>query len=1021
LNAFAAVLVLPCILLAMPRAAAQAPKTVPALIESMLPAAQLPGNKDVPANLDVFRLGWALWDTGELCAGYNGAVAELIKTATTPGLEPSRIYTQVDAQVPCSLPYLAAGGGVHPELQAFFDVVLDSEFSRFDLPGDLPAALGTPGINLLSVQDTVFSPVRDAQTGAVTTWDYPGLSEIVSHFPPPGAWPGLRLIQNIGFANNPGFPVGDYDWAFEHPLISKPGSPEAVTGSDAFTAWVQSDLVDDIVSDGSLVDGGVIDKLLYFAPMSMLYPDVAALLAQSIQERVALFPDALIDYYSVGGEFWFAAPIEANTWPGCTPVDAPCDDDSQLPPALSYYCHLTNCDYSGHSLAHFRSWLADRYGTMAALQAAWNAKIPGGCATIVGCAAVSPLQAVLYPPLGAGPVSWKVIHDDWVAFQAAQLRAARVWQYGVAKASAPDRSMNLYEGDPAGADEAAQLSDGVSLGTFLPATTPLGELPSRVKEIALHGAAYGESVSFPLFGMKQDVAAGPSGPPQDWPTAWLPGTFHEDHARRTLDEFLTLGVHSVGLAYFEAIANWNIKDGLFTHDCPALPGPQDLNMAQCLGAEVDALQDRLAFMAPWRSPLLLHTGTWASNESGADINDYYASPPISTLLSTLADEQVQWAPFAQVDGLDDLWLPATREVLMVAFLPELDAAAVAYDRVWAATHGLHLVLLMDSAKEAQLGLQGCYTLEAPAGGFHLTLLPVPQQAACASPLVHAAFVVEGAAADVTSGALRQAIELADLLATRPLRPVRAESSPGVLAHGVDVSVASDGMNLLVCATNTLPMPQTFALVPALPEPTFKWTFPEGSAPPVPLAQSEALLRYARAAIPANAISSLPQALDQAVAGAVQAVLDLGTIAPTYDVRAAQQLLLRLQQLNSHTQPEKVLAGLLRLRRMPFVRAEAAGPGLLKVSVVGLDRTPVEGAHVQLEFVLQEHARRDGITLTASAPGDPLAGTVTLSIAPPAVAPWDFIQAGKVMPSENLIEVQAQHPAFFSQGSTLYVP
>src|SRR5262249_53349281 len=159
------------------------------------------------------------------------------------------------------------------------------------------------------------------------------------------------------------------------------------------------------------------------------------------------------------------------------------------------------------------------------------------------------LKAVQYPPLGAGPVKWTTILDDWAAFQAEQLRAARVWQYDVAKQAHPGRPMCLYEASPAGADEAALLSDGVSLGTFLPAGTPLGELPSRVKKVALHAATYGESLSFPLFGMKQDSAAGFSGGGSDWPTAYLPATFDENHSRRMLHEFLTLGVNAVGLAY----------------------------------------------------------------------------------------------------------------------------------------------------------------------------------------------------------------------------------------------------------------------------------------------------------------------------------------------------------------------------------------------------------------------------------------------------------------------------------------
>src|SRR5262249_1903877 len=155
--------------------------------------------------------------------------------------------------------------------------------------------------------------------------------------------------------------------------------------------------------------------------------------------------------------------------------------------------------------------------------------------------------------------------------------------------------------------------------------------------------------------------------------------------------------------------------------------------------------------------------------------------------------------------------------------------------------------------------------------------------------------------------LRLAVQLTDLLVTRPLRPVRAESSPGVLAHGVDVNVSTDGMNLLVNATNTLATPQSFTLVPAAPR--FTYTIPDASTPPAAgrrpatRAQSESMLRYVRAAIPPNAIPSLTPALNQAVAAAAAAVANLATQAPTFDTRAAQQLLLRLGTLSTQSQPE----------------------------------------------------------------------------------------------------------------------
>jgi len=1003
-----------------PPAAAQVPATVDALVEQLAAGAHLPGKKDLPQNFDVFRLGWALWDTNELAAGYHGAIAQLIKSAKTPGLGPSQHYLDVAAAVPCSLPYLTPTGAIHPQLQALFDVVLDSPFSRFNLPGDLVPALGTPGINLLCTQDTVFSPVRDPVTGAVTTWDYPGLAGIVAQFPPASAWPGMRLIQNIGFANNPGFPIGDYDYAFEHPLITRPGTPEFVTGSDALAVYVQSDIVDDLLDgNGAVLDPGLVDRLLYFAPLSMAHPEVAALLRQSIQKQVSAYPDGYALSFSVGGEFSFAPPIKQGSPAGCTATDAPCVPLNGSSTADAYYCHLPNSDYSSASLDHFRSWLSDRYGALAALKAAWNAALPPGCTTITSCPSVSPLAAVAYKPLGPGAVNWSRILADWNEFQADQLTAARVFQYVAAKQARPDGAMHLLQSDPRGADEAAQRSDGISLSTFLPATTPLGELPSRLKKVALHGVSWGEPMDFPLFGMKQDVAAGFSGGQAGWPSAYLPATFHEDHARRMLGEFLTLGVNAVGLAYFEAIGNWNVKDGLFTHDCPALPGKQDLNMAACLGAEAEVLQERLAFMTPWRSPLLIHTGSWAGDSPGIDLYNSYTAAPIASLMAVLADEQVQYAPFAQLDGLEDLWLPSTRDVLMVPFLPELNQVRLREYQMLAQAHGLHLVLLVDAAKEAELNLQSCYTLSSPATDYHVALLPVPFQAECAAPLVHAVVVFHGTAQNASYEMLRSSILLSDLLVTRPLRPVRAESSPGVLAHGVDVTVTTDGMNLLACATNTRSKPQSFTLVPAAPG--FAYSIPEGASPTVPLTQSQSLLRYVKAAVPPHAISNLAQALDAAVDQAAARVTNLGTVAPTFDTRAAQQLVLQLGTLSSQAEPEKVLAGLVRLHRMAFIRADPAPGEQLLVSVVTLDRKPLQGAPVQLEFVLQQHARRNGVTAHASFPNDPKAGTVTLSVTKPADTIWDFALPGKAIPSGNLVEVQVQHPLHFSQARTLVAP
>ncbi len=1016
----AAITTLAAMLVPATRAAAQVPATVDALVGQLATKAHLSGKKDQPENFDVFRLGWSLWDTNELAAGYQGAIAELVKSATAAGPSMSQHYLDVDAMVPCSLPYLDAGGAIHPQMKAFYDVVMNSSFSRFDMPGDLAPALGTPGINLLAIQDTVFSPVRDPATGVVTTWTYPGLAGLVAQLPPATAWPGMRLIQNIGFANNPGFPVGDYDYAFEHPLLTKPGTPEPVSGTDALAVYVQSDIVDDkLDGSGNVIDPGVITKLFYYLPLSMLHPDVAALLAQSIRERVTATPDGYASSFSVGGEFSFAVPIKA-AWPvGCTPVDTPCDQPPGASAVDTYYCHLPDSDYSVYSLDHFRSWLQDRYGTLAALRTAWNAAIPAVCTSIVACPKVSPLAAVAYQPLGAGPVSWSTILADWNEFQAAQLSAARVFQYVAAKQERPLQSMRLYESDPRGADEAAQLSDGVSLSTFLPPTTPLGELPSRLKKVALHGASYGEPADFPLFGMKQDLAAGFSGGSADWPTAFLPATFHENHARRMLGEFLTLGVNAVGLAYFEAIGNWNIKDGVFTHDCPALPGKQDLNMAQCLGAEVDALQDPLAFMTPWRSPLLIHTGSWAGKLTNADIYDSYTAAPISSLMTVLADEQVQFAPFTRDDGFDDLWLPSTRQVLLVPFLPELDKPRLRDYQDFAASHQMHLLLLIDAAKEAALSMPVCYTLSSPGADYHVAFTPVPFQADCLTPLVHAAIVYHGTAKDASYEMLRASIQLADVLVTRPLRPVRAESSPGVLAHGVDVTVATDGLNLLACATNTRPKPQSFTLVPAVPG--FTYSIPDGATPAAPLAQSESMLRYLKADLPPNAIPSLATSLDAAVGQAGARLTNLASVAPIFDTAAAEQLLLRLRNLSTQTEPEKVLAGLVRLQRMPFLRVEGKPGNTVLVSVVALDRTPIGGAPVQLEFVLQRHARRNGVTSRGNGPNDPGVGKVLLSIAQPADTIWDFTIPGKSVPAGNLVEVQVQHPQSFSQSKLLFVP
>jgi hypothetical protein len=968
--------------------ASQAPpaRTVDRLLAAWAETASPVGEKDTADNVAPLRFGHALWDTGERDGGYLGLVAQLAHESAATR------YDQL-----AELGLTPARSEIREKL---YPPLFEAPWSRFG-DEDLERILApVPGVDFLVAQNTIFAPRKSGAAAArdaaypYEAFDYPSFTEKIA---PRARRRGFAIAQSVGFTNHYALAPGEWEHDLEHPLVTKRAAlalPGVELPSFGHRPWM-------VASFGREVPG--IAQPVLRCPGSMLWPDVARAVARSIERRMTAFADqdglAPVAYHILSGEiFQFGAASER---PG-SPVGAGEIEDEQ-----SYLDHLSEADYSESSLLHFRRWLELRYGAgeagLAALARAWGADVPSGGGSIRACAAIDPLEL----PRRQTVRDLAALAEDWLAFQRDQYHlGVYPFQYDAAKQARPDAYVYALEVNMQGAERAALMTDGVVLRNFLRAGEGRSDALSPWKKALLHGVSYGESVHLPLFAMPRRAdrtGCWLAGAQDDRPAQFGPPCWDAPYAYRLLREMLALGVDSLALGYYEGGSFSNIVAGDF--------GGQGRSMVQALGAEVAATRRAAAFMSPWRSPLLVHTGAAADTGHSNQPKDFYprtgGSRSTSIALDVLARAQIQFAPFSLLEGLEDLWLGSEREVLLSLFVPELDRDLLARYRSVAEARGWTLLVLA-SAPQAAAALVGTEPprIDAPQD---LRGNAVGYRIARAAEL-WAIAPAEGA--DVEAAVrfvLRERMPALD----RSIRPVRVATASGAAAD-LDVSVACDGLSYLVAIANPGETAQRVTLVvdaaPPTGAPDFAVTSPSAE---LQLGASDSALVYLPARIRGleQLVDGLPAAVDRA-RHEVDALRARG-----FATAAAGSLLAELHELMRVPPPEraaeKILAGLLRLERMLFLRGAPAPGSKCALSAASLHGEPVPGAPIQIELVLQLRHRRDGGTTDAA--GNAVLDCTPLSIAQAPL--WDFVRRDYVVPETNLVEVQAQHPRHGTQATT----
>jgi hypothetical protein len=261
---------------------------------------------------------------------------------------------------------------------------------------------------------------------------------------------------------------------------------------------------------------------------------------------------------------------------------------------------------------------------------------------------------------------------------------------------------------------------------------------------------------------------------------------------------------------------------------------------------------------------------------------------------------------------------------------------------------------------------------------------------------------------------------------RAIRPVRLVSGGNyVTSAPIDVNVLCDGINFLVSVANASDDPQSASLRVELTWNPDKYAPGQGgfvatdgyTVTPVTqlgVALGSDLL-YLPRAIPEHQISDFLTVLDAHVDQVKNTVRQMSN--DGYDMRAAKNLNVQLKDLAEPpaAHPEKVLAGLLRLERMGFIKFNAnTGSVTVKTLHDGL----LSEALVQLEFPLQRHFRRDGSPQYKTLSN----GYVHVDASQPmdqAAKIWDFAGSPPqyMIPDVNIVEVHALHPEYDTQCMT----
>ncbi len=1042
------------------------------LLNTLAPDAFPPGEKDTSDTLGNLRIGWGLWDGGAGEKGYFHCVARMDDTEKEFYLE-QHLWAADD---PCSgvaekdFP-LAEFSPMPADLAAdYAPEVYDRCYIKFSLDENDPDCMNcctaepcsdldeieacTPNANFFTHQQSVFSPrVTDVENDPenVAGFWFDGYDELESLVNATVAIPGKDYLyaRNIGFAGQPGFAGGEFNFNYQNSLVAK---STACGGS--YTDCLERFPVEYLHRLGKLSSTVPPTVPVFWARSgSMLPADAATLLWRNIEELLSVPSLLPPTYYMVGGEFSIASSLALQPAfglegvifpPGCE-LELPCPppedpqplgcDCSTISSREEFLRCLPSTDYSDESMLHFRCWLEEKYTSFGTLAAAWGNPAPHACAgSFSDFENVDPLR----PPIG----DYQAIYDDWMEFQEEQYWVeAFGFQYNAAKLTDPDGRMYHFHHRAKGMELAALLSDGSASIDFYQDIGPGDSDPrnlalTSMKRTTLHGLSYGESINFPLFELLPIFdQMPPNGIPWASPCEGVAPEgfdtpYHYDlFAERTYAEFLMLGIDSWGVSYWE---DYGFGDRY----------SDSIKYVRRFSDNAKEIRSERAFMSPWRSPLIVHTGERFVQDHkirempGLDDKESLKRyDDLNEVLEELSVSQAQFSCFGESLGFEDLWLTSSRELLLSPFVPDLDADLIQTYVDEAEHHGWRVVIYTDedtfdpaSSPPPCLGASPVASYDVPtdacnpgAGSTSVSVSTAPgdvyELLDSSSAVIGRVFVFQDPATALPYLEQEMLAQLEAEICTS-IRPIRAiESSPSSPPALLAVTVMTDGINLMASIASTESNPTTvdyeWVIDPSLPGTyvesplfgSFDVTVPDPECvEPDDATLSDSALTHDHddgALVPGEVegtffrrnISGLSE-LSEELTCTVDDFEDLieaeeAKVMGFVDTSACRSILdeldhIQVNETDSDIRNSKILAGLLRAYRTSLIRYFPNRGDLVVVTNIAGD--PIEDAILQVEHSLFHHRRTD----LASPLQTNALGRATVNPNPPAGSKvWDF--------------------------------
>jgi hypothetical protein len=804
----------------------------------------------------------------------------------------------------------------------------------------------------IALQNLVFAP-QQAASGAWTFWAYPELAEIVRVASAAGIG---GLYGNIGFANNRRFYQGEWRYNVEHGQQAASPSPAWQVLFHA-PSGVPLNTYVEVRQPWDFSTSRVPRPDYVHAVLDPLDPVVLADCLASVRHMATTWGREIA--FFVGGETEVAI-LEPKSQDLSQP---------ELPPRTGY---------SPRAMAGFRTWLERRYGgDVQRLNAAWQPLVP-----------LASFQQVTPSTIGVPPRNPSLSVRDFEAYLHELAAELRHLQYATAKAAAPHGRYGTLGFGAVELEESSLRSDfavsGSWYGTEDDYFRTLGnELYFEAAAARLSGTPTAFAISSPATHESACTIHTPT------PAPFWQRCLTEAHARLLVHDVLTSGSLHVG--YYKA------PGGYATYGSSAAD-----ELRRAFADLKSRRRDHLRYMTPYHR---VHV-----HVDRQRLASWRGEPALARLLQHLEMHDAPFALFSDVGVFERAFAQHAlrRGVLVSAFHRELLHEGAALFRALrgsvarapqAATAVLvDLPAALELLAAGQLaGLSAVATtgsalvLAEPNAAFYLIVFPTEMPPA---------------------GELEAVLEA--LLRTTPREPTQPVqlSGGGASAAGVHANVVHDGLNFFVALSNRDPQrtatgidlrvhPEIAArLAPAVA----RWV-PDVPGPYVlaPRATQYVLLRAVIAG------STTAADLQSALADAF--VRLQGLRAAGFDVSAGLEQHAHAAAIDAAVLPSRVLAGLLRLRRMIYLAVARTGSSAI-VEARRLDGTPVVGARVQLVYLSNGREVED----VGSTDGR---GVLALRVGTSPVERWDLFawryRSPAQSPATDPIEIHVHDPGMGEQS------